>query len=77
MEVYPKADAKLCMTHKMRNTTAVVRQKDRPAIMADLKKVYSLLPMILPCNNWSQKRQRCLMEFAEAKAELIRMFEAP
>ncbi|MFO7296589.1 MAG: IS256 family transposase [Clostridia bacterium] len=38
--VYPKADVQRCMTHKMRNTTAAVRQKDRPAITADLKKVY-------------------------------------
>lgn len=38
--VYWEADVQRCMTHKMRNTTAAVRQKDRPAITTDLKKVY-------------------------------------
>lgn len=41
LSVYPKADFQRCVVHKLRNTIAKVRVKDKAAILGDLKGVYS------------------------------------
>ena len=39
-EVYPAARHQLCITHQMRNSLLLVRNTDKSAISADLKRVY-------------------------------------
>lgn len=41
LSVFPKADFQRCVVHKLRNTISKVRPKDKPAILDDLKGVYS------------------------------------
>jgi transposase-like protein len=38
--VFPNADIQLCLVHMMRQSLAVVPDKDRKAVSADLKKIY-------------------------------------
>jgi transposase-like protein len=38
--VFPNSDIQLCLAHMMRQSLAVVPQKDRKAVSADLKKIY-------------------------------------
>lgn len=39
--VFPKTDIQLCIVHQIRNCTKFVSYKDRKAICADMKKIYS------------------------------------
>jgi putative transposase len=41
LSVFPKADFQRCVVHKLRNTISKVRVKDKPAVLRDLKGVYS------------------------------------
>jgi transposase-like protein len=38
--VFPNSDVQLCLVHMMRQSLAVVPEKDRKAVSADLKKIY-------------------------------------
>jgi transposase-like protein len=38
--VFPNSDIQLCLVHMMRQSLAVVPEKDRKAVSADLKKIY-------------------------------------
>ncbi len=41
LDIFPKADFQRCVVHKLRNIIGKVRAKDKPAILGDLKGVYS------------------------------------
>jgi putative transposase len=41
LTVFPKADFQRCVVHKLRNIIGKVRAKDKPAVLEDLKGVYS------------------------------------
>ena len=41
--VFPKTDIQNCIIHQLRNSSKYVSYKDIKALMADLKKVYTLI----------------------------------
>jgi putative transposase len=55
--VFPKAQVQLCIVHMVRNSLSYVSYKDRKAVAADLKRVYTV-------STESEAEQR-LVEFAE------------
>lgn len=56
--VYPKARVQLCIVHIMRNSLKYVSWKDRKAVAADLKKIYT--------SKTAQEAELALEAFAEA-----------
>jgi putative transposase len=55
--VFPQAQVQLCIVHRVRNSLSYVSDKDRKAVAADLKRVYTV-------STESEAEQR-LVEFAE------------
>jgi putative transposase len=84
LSVYPKADFQRCVVHKVRNTIAKVRVKDRVAIVGDLKGVYSSESYIeaLACfkmfeSKWNAKYPREVQSWRDDLDDLLCFYKYP
>lgn len=84
LSVFPKADFQRCVVHKLRNTISKVRAKDKPAILADLKGVYSSseLEEGLACfrmfeQKWNTKYPREVQSWRNDLDDLLCFYKYP
>ncbi|WP_281176396.1 IS256 family transposase [Alicyclobacillus ferrooxydans] len=84
LAVYPKADFQRCVVHKLRNTIVKVRAKDKPAILEDLKGVYSSAAYeeALGCfklfeSKWNAKYPREVQSWRDDLTDLLVFYKYP
>lgn len=82
--VFPKADFQRCVVHKLRNTISRVRAKDKPAILDDLKGVYSSAELEegLACfrmfeQKWNTKYPKEVQSWRNDLDDLLRFYKYP
>jgi putative transposase len=84
LSVFPKADYQRCVVHKLRNTISKVRAKDKPAVLDDLKGVYSSteLEEALACfrmfeQKWNTKYPREVQSWKNDLNDLLCFYKYP
>lgn len=84
LDVFPKADFQRCVVHKLRNTIAKVRAKDKPVILADLKPIYtsSGRDEAIACfrmfeHKWGVKYPREVQSWREDLDDLLSFYRYP
>ena len=82
--VFPKTKQQLCIVHQVRNSVKFVPYKDRKAVCADLKKIYSAVNLDDAeyakeefREQWDKKYPAILRSWDENWAELTTFFEYP
>lgn len=84
LDVFPKADFQRCVVHKLRNTIAKVRTKDKPAILADLKPIYTspsrdeaIASFRMFEHNWGVRYPREVQSWREDLDDLLSFYKYP
>lgn len=84
LDVFPKADFQRCVVHKLRNILPKVRAKDKTAVLADLKGVYSspTKEEALVCfkafeHNWNTKYPREVQSWRDDLEDLLCFYKYP
>lgn len=84
LDVFPKADFQRCVVHKLRNILTKVRAKDKTAVLADLKGVYSSETMeeALVCfkafeRSWNTKYPREVQSWRDDLEDLHCFYKYP
>lgn len=84
LSVYPKADFQRCVVHKIRNTIAKIRVKDKAAVLADLKGVYSSSTLDEAKDyfrafeqTWNVKYPREVQSWREDLGDLLKFYNYP
>lgn len=83
-EVYPKADVQRCVVHKVRNTIAKIRVKDKPQLLEELKKVYNAADKSEALNQfeefkkaWKTIYPKVITSWEQELSDLLRFYDYP